>query len=398
MALDNMGRVFLTNDPDTSVFADHMDIHHYYFADRRSFALAVLILFTFASTFTIALRIYTRTRLIKAFGPDDWVMVVAQLGFFHYLGFQFAEIVFGTGLHRSKLTIDNAERGLKYWYLCALSYSLTTVFVKVAIGLFLLRFTTNRIQTGMIWAINISCVVVGLGYFIFLSLTCYPFAFYWDLDPNATGYCFTPKVWLDVGYAMAACNVVADSVFAIIPMVIVWNTTMKRKTKVGVCILLGMGSVAVVGTIVRTVYGHTFSQYKNEFLFETCLIAILSTVELGLGITAANIATLRPLFREVRQWTKSTRGSSRLATQTMPNSANIRWVTAFNVDGGTEDRGLVGYCETVSPNESHKTMKSIVTGRESMSEMPDLVFAGADVVEKGGYELEELDFGERGLR
>lgn len=245
MALDNMGRVFLTNDPDISMFRDHMDKNHYYAGDRRTFALATLIVFTFLSTITTILRIYTRTRIIKAFGSDDWVMMIAQLGFFHYLGFQFAEVVYGTGLRRDQLTIENAEMGLKYWYFCAISYSLVTVFVKVTIGLFLLRFTTHKIQNILIWVINIACCIVGLGYFIFLLLTCHPFDFYWNLDPAATGHCFTAQTWLNVGYFVAACNVGADAIFAVIPMFIVWGTTMNSKTKFGVCILLGMGSVYV---------------------------------------------------------------------------------------------------------------------------------------------------------
>ncbi|KAF2218967.1 hypothetical protein BDZ85DRAFT_175844, partial [Elsinoe ampelina] len=250
------------------------------------------------STITTLLRVYTRTRIIKAFGSDDWVMVTAQLAFYHYLGFQFAEVVYGTGLRRSQLTLEVAELGLKYWYFCAISYALTTALVKITIGLFLLRFTTHRLQNFLIYLINGGSAVIGTGYFIFLLLTCHPFDFYWNLDPKATGYCFTATTWLNVGYFVAAVNVLADAVFAVIPTFIVIGTTMKKKTKFGVCILLGMGSVAVIGTIIRTVYGHTFSQYKHEFLSETCLIAILSTIELGLGITAANMATFRPLFHQ----------------------------------------------------------------------------------------------------
>ncbi|TKX27703.1 hypothetical protein C1H76_0130 [Elsinoe australis] len=383
MALDNMGRVFLTNDPDISMFRDHMDKNHYYAGDRRTFALATLIVFTFLSTITTILRIYTRTRIIKAFGSDDWVMMIAQLGFFHYLGFQFAEVVYGTGLRRDQLTIENAEMGLKYWYFCAISYSLVTVFVKVTIGLFLLRFTTHKIQNILIWVINIACCIVGLGYFIFLLLTCHPFDFYWNLDPAATGHCFTAQTWLNVGYFVAACNVGADAIFAVIPMFIVWGTTMNSKTKFGVCILLGMGSVAVVGTIIRTIYGHTFGEYKHEFLFETCLIAILSTIELGLGITAANVATFRPLFRKWKSHLPTTQQRQYDPTSSISRQANIRWVVPFKFGDDAAAGQRPAFSEAISPNESQKTMKTMVTGRESIGGMPDLVFAQIGDEEKG---------------
>ncbi|KAF4556675.1 Hypothetical protein D9617_1g085540 [Elsinoe fawcettii] len=396
MGLDNMGRVFLTNEQDVSIFRDHMDINHYFTADRRTFALATLVIFTVLSTFTTVLRVYTRTRIIKAFGSDDWAMVIAQLGFYHYLGFQFAEVAFGTGLRRSDLTIENAEMGLKYWYFCAIAYSLTTAFVKITIGLFLLRFTTHKIQNFLIWLINGAAAVIGTGYFIFLLLTCHPFDFYWNLDPKATGYCFTADTWLNVGYFVAACNVLADAVFAVIPMFIVIGTTMKSKTKIGVCILLGMGSVAVVGTIIRTVYGHTFSQYKHEFLYETALIAILSTIELGLGITAANMATFRPLFRQLRN--ARARSPRNDASKTLGNATNIRWVMPFHFGEPAGQRSPVRparQTDLISPNESQKTVKTIVTGRESIGEMPDLVFAQLGDQEKGevGEQVVEMRHG-----
>jgi len=54
------------------------------------------------------------------------------------------------------------------------------------------------------------------------------------------------------------------------------------------------GSLA---TIIRLPYTHTLTPYKGDFLYRTTDFAIWSTVEIGVGITAGCIATLKPLLK-----------------------------------------------------------------------------------------------------
>lgn len=53
-------------------------------------------------------------------------------------------------------------------------------------------------------------------------------------------------------------------------------------------------------TIVRTPFVHTLADFKGEFLYNNADVAIWTTVELGIGCTAANAATLRPLLSRFR--------------------------------------------------------------------------------------------------
>lgn len=56
---------------------------------------------------------------------------------------------------------------------------------------------------------------------------------------------------------------------------------------------------AVIGTIIRIPFGHSFVGYKGDFLYQTSPIAALSSLEIGLGIVAANAATFRPLLQRI---------------------------------------------------------------------------------------------------
>lgn len=50
-------------------------------------------------------------------------------------------------------------------------------------------------------------------------------------------------VVLIAGYVIAAIGSITDWVFAILPMVWVWRTSMNRRTKISVSVLLGFGSL-----------------------------------------------------------------------------------------------------------------------------------------------------------
>lgn len=51
--------------------------------------------------------------------------------------------------------------------------------------------------------------------------------------------------------------------------------------------------------MIRIPYLHTLRSYKGDFLWNTTNVAIWTTVEVGVGITAGCFATLRPLMKRV---------------------------------------------------------------------------------------------------
>jgi hypothetical protein len=101
---------------------------------------------------------------------------------------------------------------------------------------------------------------------------------------------------LGITYALAAVNAAADWAFGTLPIFIVWDLEMKFKTKVLVAGILAFAAIGSTGTIVRMFYIHTLMD-GPDFLYSTMDVALWSTVEPGIGITAGSLACLRPLFR-----------------------------------------------------------------------------------------------------
>lgn len=62
-------------------------------------------------------------------------------------------------------------------------------------------------------------------------------------------------------------------------------------------------------TIIRLPYTTSLGAYKGELLYNTTDFAIWTTVEVGVGITAGSLATLKPLFKSVALFTSNNRSS-----------------------------------------------------------------------------------------
>ncbi|KAF2150325.1 hypothetical protein K461DRAFT_215976, partial [Myriangium duriaei CBS 260.36] len=260
------------------------------------FVIAVLsAIFTIVS---MALRLYVRTRISKNMASDDYVMLGALATFLVYLACQFGGWYYGTGRHRSELTDYQAQTALKYWFFCEVFYAPATSLLKVSIGLFFLRIAVQKIHIWLTIAFVVGSAIFGTFYMFLIIFQCQPISFWWNLDAAATGKCLSASVFTGCGYTISVLNSAADIFFAALPAFIVWHTTMKRKHQALVCVLLGLASIACIATLVRIKYVHTLRHYKGDFLYNTFEVAVLSTIEVALGIGAANCATLRPLFQK----------------------------------------------------------------------------------------------------
>ncbi|CAN9170655.1 unnamed protein product [Alternaria alternata] len=75
--------------------------------------------------------------------------------------------------------------------------------------------------------------------------------------------------------------------------------------KVVAAAVIAVAAVGSTATIIRLPCTFTLKGYKGDFLYRTTDFAIWSTVEVGLGITAGSIATLRQLTKQALEITRS---------------------------------------------------------------------------------------------
>ncbi|KAL7928217.1 hypothetical protein V8C35DRAFT_318684 [Trichoderma chlorosporum] len=279
----------------------------------------VLVLLTFAFTATL-LRCYVRITLVKAFGLDDYLMIFAMISFILFCAVAITGIHYGTGRHYWDIKDQqDIQEALKYWYFCYIWYCVTMIMSKISIGYFLLRITVERIHTWIICVVMLLTVVTGIVFFFITMLQCAPVSYFWDKNQN--GSCINIEIIIALTYLYSAFSVICDFTFAILPIVLIMQLQMNSKTKIALIPIMLMACVASAAVVVRFAY---VKDFKNvDFLWATIDIAIWSTTEQGLAITAGSLATLRPLFRKIASklgW--STMRSHVPSTGDIPNGSH----------------------------------------------------------------------------
>ncbi|PSN73453.1 hypothetical protein BS50DRAFT_187296 [Corynespora cassiicola Philippines] len=261
---------------------------------RGGEVMAVAILFLILTWFTVSLRVYARGYMFKNFGKDDWAMVITQIIFTPYLAFQMVAAVHGTGQHRWELSDYDAEIALLFWYLCELLYVLGNCTLKIALGIFYLRIAVQRWHIWAIKLLMVGTVLFGFTYLFLVMFQCIPVDEFWHNHP-ASDKCLQKGPTTGITYALGGLNAFSDYALGILPFFIVWGLQMDFRTKVMVAGILAFAAVGSTATVVRMKYIHTLTN-GPDFLYATTDVAIWSTVEPGIGITAGSLATLRPLL------------------------------------------------------------------------------------------------------
>ncbi|KAL6703831.1 hypothetical protein ACN47E_009050 [Coniothyrium glycines] len=273
--------------------------------DRSGQVLAIAITFLVLTWITVLLRCYVRIVMVKGFGIDDWTMIVTLLFFTGYLISQIGGALHGTGVRRSLLTDQAAQTALHFWYFCEIFYTLSTCMLKISVGFFLLRITVVRWQQWIIYMIMVVSGIVGIAYTSVAIFQCQPVHYWWDLDPNAKGTCLSSVLVMNFTFGVSGLNALADWTFAMLPVLIVKDLQMKKRMKVVVAGVIALAAIGSTATIIRLPYTRALEGYKGDFLYRTTDFAIWSTVEVGLGVAAGSIATLRPLMKQAFELTRS---------------------------------------------------------------------------------------------
>ncbi|KAJ6010177.1 hypothetical protein N7499_004418 [Penicillium canescens] len=321
-------------------------------ASRSRAILIVTSVFLGISLISVALRVFVRTRIVRAFGWDDSIMVLA-MGLnliFAICGIIGSKYGIGRQLAYFVLHPDYLHRALLCWWLGQIFYVLTCVVAKISIIIALLRITVDRIHAYILYAAMVLATVVGLVFFFFTIFQCSPVNFFWNqMQPGAEGSCVNKDTLIGIAYLYSVGAAVTDLTIGLLPVALIWNLRMNRRTKGAIAGILGIGCIASAAVIVRIPFVH---HYKDqEFLYNTYQISIWSNVEAGLGITAGCLTTLRPLVRFLRDGSsshsrtprsfplsgnvagfhRSSRSHSKLASQ---HDANQLWTGSEHDDHG----------------------------------------------------------------
>ena len=268
----------------------------------------------------LALRIFTRIYIVHHFWWDDFTIILAVLGTTIGAGLDFKEIHYGFGKHQQFLSGHNLLEFKKYTYGEWIQTFATLMWTKVSICLFLLRIPNSRpLRVPLQWAVAFLLFSNTILTTLWI-MQCQPLHAAWD----GKGSCMSRGALQGIVLAQAIISVVSDFVFATLPILFLWRVQVDFTTKAGLWLLMCLGFITGAFCLVRTVLND--ESIPLDVTYTGIVNWVWRLFEVSIGIIAACIPTLRPLYGYVM---KKIRGEKDL-------DDNIRLPSSFKQSAWTE--------------------------------------------------------------
>ncbi|TGO91015.1 hypothetical protein BPOR_0042g00010 [Botrytis porri] len=212
-------------------------------------------------------------------GWDDWLMILSLAFYTMYTSFVLVGLHYGTGRHQEDLEESDFLWAIRYWYFGEWAYVVAMTIIKTAIALFYLRIMIIPWHRAAVKVIMWIVISFGFAYF-------------------CTGNCLPRGIVLGGTYLHSIISAGSDWALALLPIVMLWNVQMPTGIRLIVGGIVACGAIASTATIIRIPTVSSILD-TDDFLFKSIPLAVWSTVEPGIAIFAASLATLRPLLRRI---------------------------------------------------------------------------------------------------
>ncbi|KAI1336618.1 hypothetical protein F5Y15DRAFT_418691 [Xylariaceae sp. FL0016] len=255
----------------------------------------VSVIFLSLSWTIVSLRLFVRSR-IRAVGTDDWLMVAGLICLTLTCLSTITSSFYGVGSDIERIS-DADNKKARMWLLFSqVFYALSTAPIKASICITLCRIPSKPVFRRILYAVIVLSTIAALVVDIALLSWCEPVSATWD---TSTGSCKDESIIIGVSYFISAISILTDWTCAVLPAFILWDVPLRTGAKASVAVILGLGVVASSATFVRLNYILAYTDPEN-YLRNVAFIAIWSVTELGLGIIAPSLGTLRPLLKDIR--------------------------------------------------------------------------------------------------
>ncbi|KAH9207631.1 hypothetical protein DL95DRAFT_395890 [Leptodontidium sp. 2 PMI_412] len=268
--------------------------------DRSTNAPSILAVNGVFFGFTVvvmAARIYVRAVMLKTIGTDDWLILAATLCGAGVFACFVGETHNGKGMHAASIRPDEFVRYFHWTYFHSIIVTVGISLVKLSVGFFLLRLATGKPHRIFLW-----CVIAFLVAFTFssagtIAFSCIPIRASWDRMSEPDAKCFSTRTFTNIGLFNSIVNIITDVLFASLPIPIVWKLQVNMRTKLSLICILSLGYFACVCSIVKTTI--QVNVLKDPDSTRKDRYSIWNAIELYVGLLAASLPALRPLFKSM---------------------------------------------------------------------------------------------------
>ncbi|KAL3466059.1 hypothetical protein BJX64DRAFT_296442 [Aspergillus heterothallicus] len=247
-------------------------------------------------TLVCSLRLYMRRFVVKSFGLDDYLVIVALVFVNGFSALAYTITYYGLGVHQQ----DVIERGdlvdwLKIYYAALCSYLIVAAAVKLSLVTFIMRIFPQRYVQRVGYGIILFVAAFTISGELILAFQCKPVRAFWD-KTIITAKCFSTDILFAITMYQGVLMFVCDVVIIVLPMPAIWKLQMALKKRLLVLFMFSFGFIACVAALVRF-STLVYTKDTTDMTYSAALSLIWMEVEFNFGLLAGSLSSIRQLFK-----------------------------------------------------------------------------------------------------
>ncbi|KAK0614370.1 hypothetical protein B0T14DRAFT_570311 [Immersiella caudata] len=246
----------------------------------------------------VALRLYTRVRIVKFVGIEDHLFLWTGIFLLVFTACIQVAVHYGLGRSFWTLSLDDSSSAILWTYI-ANTFAITgNAMAKLSMGFFLLRVVQLRGQKIALWLLIIVTSGTSIALVVMLWNQTTPIKASWDplRTPGKWNIQIQPMS-VGLGGWSSAC----DFFFAIFPWMFIWSLRMPRREKIMLASGMSLGVIAGACGVIRTV---VLSRLKiNDYTLNFATYFVWAGAEIAVSMVCLGVPTLRPLYLRQRGMT-----------------------------------------------------------------------------------------------
>ncbi|KAI1634520.1 hypothetical protein F4809DRAFT_618075 [Biscogniauxia mediterranea] len=296
----------------------------------QPWTIAVSVSMTVLALVSVLLRVLARREKGQALWWDDYMIIFSMAWNLLVIGFVFAMLAEGMGVHVESVPMDSVIRIAKYLVVAEILYVFNLVWTKISILLMfyrIFRFSYIKRAAYVIGTFVVLWVICITFLFIFI---CVPVEKLWY--PDLPGHCIDQVgTWI----ANAASTILSDMAILLLPIPRIWQLQLRTTDKLALSCAFGLGFFVVFASVYRFTVLFSYSALDPSYTLAPTVG--WTVIEMSAGITSACLPTLVPALKLIGR----TIGLGRL-------------MSLSTTRGGTrEQKGSTGPSAASAPRHEH---------------------------------------------
>ncbi|KAI2629150.1 hypothetical protein GGS26DRAFT_115623 [Hypomontagnella submonticulosa] len=266
----------------------------------RTATTAITTVCLAVATLSVAIRMYTRIRIVHQVNIADYAIVI---GWGVFVGFNAMVLLAGVyvpGVHQWNVRLRDLGPYLYYFHLGSIMYGIVIFFIKLSIlSQYIQVFMPTKEPRMMYWT---TVFFIWANFIFYLVSTCFEI---WSCDPIAKAWdpLITEGRCIDtmaLNVAASSLNTASDVIILIMPQLIIWRLNISVKNKFGVSVIFLVAIFACACAAVRLYYA-VLLQHNDDITYYSWYAGVWTLPEMASGFFVACLPVARKFINVIGQ-------------------------------------------------------------------------------------------------